>query len=149
MSFFSRPVCFSVSAIFQALKRKKGNNLATVELSEVLSQEQLRGVMMVDTENLLTLAVAMSKAQEKDWLQEYESIGSVSMFFFSSRNEGIESNNQAHNISHAACWLQPQLPHNKQKNATPTHSQSHQLMKNPSFWAHSSRDTAKRRKQQW
>ncbi|CAM9746359.1 unnamed protein product [Pylaiella littoralis] len=60
----------------QALKRKKGNNLATVELSEVLSQEQLRGVMMVDTENLLTLAVAMSKAQEKDWLQEYESIGS-------------------------------------------------------------------------
>lgn len=63
----------------QALKRKKGNNLATVELSEVLSQEQLRGVMMVDTENLLTLAVAMSKAQEKDWLQGYESIGGVSV----------------------------------------------------------------------
>lgn len=63
----------------QALKRKKGNNLATVELSEVLSREQLRGIMMVDTENLLTLAVAMAKAQEKDWLDGYESIGSVSL----------------------------------------------------------------------
>lgn len=50
-----------------------------MELSEVLSQEQLRGVMTVDTENLLTLAVAMSKAQEKDWLQGYESIGGVSI----------------------------------------------------------------------
>ncbi|CAB1109257.1 unnamed protein product [Ectocarpus sp. CCAP 1310/34] len=60
----------------QALKRKKGNNLATVELSEVLSSEQLRGVMMVDTENLVTLAVAMGKTQEKDWLEGYESIGS-------------------------------------------------------------------------
>ncbi|CAN0392382.1 unnamed protein product, partial [Hapterophycus canaliculatus] len=59
----------------QALNRKKGNNLATVELSEVLSREQLRGVMMVDTEHLLTLAVAMSKAQEKDWLEQYEMIG--------------------------------------------------------------------------
>ncbi|CAM9625700.1 unnamed protein product [Scytosiphon promiscuus] len=59
----------------QALKRKKGNNLATVELSEVLSREQLRGVMMVDTEHLLTLAVAMSKTQEKDWLEQYETIG--------------------------------------------------------------------------
>lgn len=65
----------------QALKRKKGNNLATVELSEVLSREQLRGIMMVDTENLLTLAVAMSKSQEKDWLDGYESIGSVSLLF--------------------------------------------------------------------
>lgn len=45
----------------------------------MLSREQLRGVMMVDTENLLTLAVAMSKAQEKDWLDGYESIGSVSL----------------------------------------------------------------------
>eukprot|EP00903_Cladosiphon_okamuranus_P021617 g19876.t1 len=60
----------------QALKRKKGNNLATVELSDVLPREKLRGIMMVDTENLLTLAVAMSKAQEKDWLDGYESIGS-------------------------------------------------------------------------
>lgn len=64
----------------QALKRKKGNNLATVELSEVLSREQLRGVMMVDTEHLLTLAVAMSKTQEKDWLDQYETIGGVSFF---------------------------------------------------------------------
>lgn len=35
--------------------------------------------MLVDTENLLTLAVAMSKAQEKDWLDGYETIGSVSL----------------------------------------------------------------------
>lgn len=61
----------------QAIKRKKGNNLATVELSEVLSREKLRGVTMVDTENLLTLCVAMGKAQEKDWLEQYETIGSV------------------------------------------------------------------------
>lgn len=44
----------------------------------MLSSEQLRGVMMVDTENLVTLAVAMGKTQEKDWLEGYESIGSVS-----------------------------------------------------------------------
>eukprot|EP00904_Undaria_pinnatifida_P007842 jgi/Undpi1/4188/HiC_scaffold_16.g07555.m1 len=59
----------------QALKRKKGNNLATVELSEVLSREKLRGITMVDTENLITLVVAMQKAQEKDWLETYETIG--------------------------------------------------------------------------
>lgn len=48
----------------------------------MLSREQLRGVMMVDTENLVTLAVAMGKAQEKDWLEGYESIGSVSAIFW-------------------------------------------------------------------
>lgn len=48
-----------------------------MELSEVLSRDKLRGVTMVDTENLLTLAVAMQKAQEKDWLESYEFIGDV------------------------------------------------------------------------
>ena len=51
--------------------------MATVELSEVLSREKLRGITMVDTENLITLVVAMQKAQEKDWLETYETIGQV------------------------------------------------------------------------
>lgn len=61
----------------QALKRKKGSNLASVELSEVLTEEKLRGVDMLDTEHLTTLVVAMSRNQEKEWLESYEYIGEV------------------------------------------------------------------------
>lgn len=59
----------------QGLKRKKGNNLATVELSDVISREKLRGIIMVDTEHLITLAVAMQKAQESEWLATYATLG--------------------------------------------------------------------------
>lgn len=68
---------FIIIFFSQALRRKKGNNLATVELSEVLSREKLRGVTMLDTEHLITLAVAMQKVQEKEWLETYETIGDV------------------------------------------------------------------------
>lgn len=56
--------------------------MATVELSEVLSRDKLRGITMVDTENLITLVVAMQKTQEKDWLETYESLGEVSPSVF-------------------------------------------------------------------
>lgn len=58
----------------------------------MLSQEQLHGILTVDTENLLTLAVAMSKTQEKDWLDGYESIGSVSPLLRACRlKEGVHN----------------------------------------------------------
>lgn len=59
------------------MKRKKGSNLATVELSEVLTREKLRGVSMLDTEHLVTLVVAVAKPQEKEWVANYEGIGNV------------------------------------------------------------------------
>lgn len=59
----------------QALKRKKNSNLASAELSEVLTEDKLRGVHMMNTEHLTTLCVAMPKSQEKDWLENYESMG--------------------------------------------------------------------------
>lgn len=61
----------------QALKRKKNSNLASAELSEVLTEDKLRGVHMMNTEHLTTLCVAMPKSQEKDWLENYESMGNV------------------------------------------------------------------------
>ncbi|CAN0450596.1 unnamed protein product [Discosporangium mesarthrocarpum] len=61
----------------QAIKRKRGSNLATTELSDILTEEKLRGLDLIDTEHLVTLVVAVQSTQEKDWVDNYASIGNV------------------------------------------------------------------------
>lgn len=51
-----------------------------MELSQVIPREKLRNISKVDTEHLVTLAVAMQKTQEAEWLATYATIGSVSAF---------------------------------------------------------------------
>ncbi|CAM9328711.1 unnamed protein product [Chrysoparadoxa australica] len=59
----------------QALTRKKGGNLMSTDLNEVLTEEVVRKLQIVDTEHLKTYWVAMAKSSEDAWLKKHPTIG--------------------------------------------------------------------------
>ncbi|CAM9130963.1 unnamed protein product [Phaeothamnion confervicola] len=61
--------------LVQAAKRKKGGNLTTSDLSEVLTEDKLQGITFMDTEHLVTLVVVLNKTNEEEFLETYHTIG--------------------------------------------------------------------------
>jgi len=52
-------------AALQDAKRKKGGNLLSVDLNDVLDEKTMRGLKVIDTEYLKTVFVAVGKAQKE------------------------------------------------------------------------------------
>lgn len=59
----------------QALDRKKGGPLTSVDLNEIIKEEHVQGVEFVNTDHLLTLVVVVPQNLEDEWNTHYEIIG--------------------------------------------------------------------------
>ena len=54
----------------QDAKRKKGGNLMSVDLNEVMEERVVRNMVILDSENLKTIFVAVAKSQENAFPKE-------------------------------------------------------------------------------
>lgn len=60
----------------QDTKRRKGGNLLSIDLNDVLTEDIMRKVKIVDTDYLKTLFIAVPKALQESFEAGYEKIGS-------------------------------------------------------------------------
>jgi len=59
----------------QDAKRKKGGNLMSVDLNEVMEERVVRNMVILDSDNLKTIFVAVAKSQEKAFPKEIYKLG--------------------------------------------------------------------------
>jgi V-type H+-transporting ATPase subunit C len=64
------------AAALSEAKRKKGSNLLTADLNDVLTQEVMRNVTIHNTEYLKTLFIAVPSGSEEEFLTSIENVGS-------------------------------------------------------------------------
>lgn len=82
----------------QDAKRKKGGNLLSVDLNDVLDEKTMRGLKVIDTEYLKTLFVAVGKAQSETFEKDIYKMGGELVGYggpdWSNNPSGLGQSNQ-------------------------------------------------------
>lgn len=63
------------TAALNDAKRKKGGNLLSIDLNDVLTQDIMRGITVHDTEHLKTVFIAIPRGSEEDFMANAETLG--------------------------------------------------------------------------
>lgn len=63
------------TAALNDAKRKKGGNLLSADLNDVLTRDIMKGIQVHDTEHLKTVFIAIPRGSEEDFMANAESLG--------------------------------------------------------------------------